>query len=706
MEQDFDLASYKDLYISEARESISQISELLLSLEKTPNDENIIREIYRLMHSLKGSSATMGYSSVEHLAHETENLLSLMRDGKLEVTSDLIDLLLSVTDSLNDMINQIAEGMDPSAPSELIEDLKKITSKQNSKPMKKSKKNTGSKSKRNNQSDGKNDEAPQLPQELLNIPSIEKERVKELASCGYVLAHVNAVFSNEEGTLPFLKAMSLIRQLAENNCEIIKTFPDTSELMEGKIDNKFDLLVAVPHLEEVEGTLKEFSGLSSFNIHQVPFSLIGIEAGKEVPATPRKPHKFEEMEQLIRSIEDEVRSKASATFTISQARDRAIGKLNEIKVKVQVIDNLFNLTGELVLLKSRLAELSKVYGAKDLADAVQVFERLISSIHEEVMQVRLVPLAQVFNIFPRMVRDLSRELGRKVDLLVEGGEVAVDRQVLEEVVDALIHLVRNAIDHGIEPPEERLQKGKPEIGTVKVSARKEGNSVVLEVEDDGRGVDPKEVVQKALERGFISESMAKQLNDDEALSLLFLPGFSTKNSPTTVSGRGVGLDSVKAKVESLGGSIELWSRPNEGTKVRLRLPLSMAIIRALIIQVEDEAYAIPASNIVRILQMEECDFKKISGHDVLVFEDQVIPVKFMAELLGNNGFKVEDQKYLVVVEKGDGYLGLVVTDILLQDDIVVKPLTGVLRKHPLFSGATILGDGRVCLILDISSLKA
>jgi len=365
-----------------------------------------------------------------------------------------------------------------------------------------------------------------------------------------------------------------------------------------------------------------------------------------------------------------------------------------------------NLVSELIIIKTRLDDINgdKDYQAKQ-REAIEYLERITSNLHDAVMKARMVPIENVFNRFPRVVHDLSRELSKEIDILIEGAETELDRTIIDEIGDPLIHLIRNAADHGIESPQERVSKGKPEHGTIRLKAYHDGNNVVIEVSDDGRGIDLNSVLKKAIEKGLIDKEQSKNLKEYEITSFLFEPGFSTKSSVTDVSGRGVGLDVVKTKIESLGGSIEINNKKDMGTTFLIRLPLTLAIIQALMVMVGEEKYAIPLSSIKETVIVSKKEIKKVQKSEVTILRGDVIPVIRLNEILDiEKKNEDDDELTLVVVKKGEKDVGLAVDELIGQQEIVIKTLGSFLKDIKFIDGATILGDGEVALILDINKL--
>ncbi len=394
-----------------------------------------------------------------------------------------------------------------------------------------------------------------------------------------------------------------------------------------------------------------------------------------------------------KEIEDRKEERVPQVFQLQKKSD-------SVRVDVKVLDTIMNLIGELVIIKGRLLQISSKYEIPELSEAIGIMEKSITSLQDEVMKLRMVKVERVFSKFPRMVRDLAKKFGKKIDFVMEGLDTELDRTVLDEMSDPIMHLIRNAVDHGIESPEERRAMGKSETGLIRLSARREKNNVVIELEDDGRGIDFEKVRKKAIEKGLISENA--QLSEEDLKALIFLPGFSTKDQATEISGRGVGMDVVKTTVEKLGGSLKLISEKGKGTKVRINLPPTVAIIKSLLVGVGSQVYAIPLSNVVEAVYVDRNNLKSIHGNPFLMVREKLIPAFRLSQLFGcENG---KEREVGIIVEKENEKYALIVDSIVDQQEVVVKPLTGFLSKIRGFSGVTILGDGTVVPIIDVSSL--
>ncbi len=375
-----------------------------------------------------------------------------------------------------------------------------------------------------------------------------------------------------------------------------------------------------------------------------------------------------------------------------------------IRVDINKLDDLMNLMAELVIARSRIIETLSKYDVKEVDESLTQLSRITLDLQNVVMKIRMVPVAFVFNRFPRLVRDLAKELGKKVNFVIQGEETELDRTVVDEIGEPLVHLLRNSLDHGIEGPHERLAKGKPETGTLKLSARHEGNGVIIEVEDDGKGFDVNEILRTAINKGLISSSEASKLSEEEIYNFVFLPGFSTKTVSTELSGRGVGMDVVKSTIESLKGTISLETKKGKGTKISIRLPLTLAIIEALLITVNEQVYAIPIANIDTTQRLSDGELKIVQGQEVFLLRGEVMPVVRLRKLFGYEKKKDSSSEYIIIVKLGNKKYGVVVDRLLGQDDIVIKSLGSLLKDVKEFSGGAILGDGRIALILDVASL--
>jgi len=670
---------YLDVFLEEAKEHIASLNTYLLELENNPAQE-VIDEIFRSAHTLKGMSGTMGFTQLSELTHEMEDLLQELRNHQLTVTPQIIDTLLRCVDILEELVNDIELNGEESQRDiqALINSLKA----------------------RNN--------------EFLSNNTNNKNAAEEI-SAGNIAVHS---FNEYEGRLVThaldkgLNVWQIVVRLADECLlksaraflvfktleafgEIIKTEPIAQDIEDEKFDNEFTMyLVTSQGKEEIYKALDTVSELESVVIEPIVQESISV---KETSSFNYKPDD-KDTAQTSESQNDALNRTTSVnTF-------KKTGKT--LRVDIERLDTLMNLVSELIIIKTRLDDINK--GEKDYQakqrEAIEYLERITSSLHDAVMKARMVPIENVFNRFPRVVHDLSRELSKEIDLVVEGADTELDRTIIDEIGDPLIHLIRNAADHGIENPKERIEKGKPAHGTIKLKAYHDGNNVVIEVSDDGKGIDLDGVVKKAVERGLIDKEQAKNLKEHEITSFLFEPGFSTKAEVTDISGRGVGLDVVKTKIESLGGSIDVTSKKDAGTIFSIRLPLTLAIIQALMVMVGSEKYAIPLSSIKETVIVSKEEIKKVQKTEVTILRGNVIPVIRLNRVLDVKSDSDYNEMTLVVVKKGEKDIGLAVDELLGQQEIVIKTLGNFLKDIKFIAGATILGDGEVALILDVNKL--
>jgi len=613
------MSDYKGEFLQEAREYVELMNQSFLRLEK--GDKTAIDEIFRVMHTIKGMAGFMGYKNLEKLCHTLESFLGNFR-GK-EVSEDIVDLLLTSSDRISQILNKIeAEDNDEIDCKDLYAKIDRF-----------------------GMEEGKKE------REVCETKRADGARLKiEIRLC-------------DDCMMKGVRGLLILESLREV-CEIKATEPEESKIEEG-----CDLFIVYADgdpkkVDEVLGGIAEIE----------KYTISESVAKKEIK-------------------EDRKEERVPQVFQLQKKSD-------SVRVDVKVLDTIMNIIGELVIIRGRLLQISSKYEIPELSEAIGIMEKSITSLQDEVMKLRMVKVERVFSKFPRMVRDLAKKFGKKIDFVMEGLDTELDRTVLDEMSDPIMHLIRNAVDHGIESPEERRAMGKSETGLIRLSARREKNNVVIELEDDGRGIDFEKVRKKAIEKGLISENA--QLSEEDLKALIFLPGFSTKDQATEISGRGVGMDVVKTTVEKLGGSLKLISEKGKGTKVRINLPPTVAIIKSLLVGVGSQVYAIPLSNVVEAVYVDRNNLKSIHGNPFLMVREKLIPAFRLSQLFGcENG---KEREVGIIVEKENEKYALIVDSIVDQQEVVVKPLTGFLSKIRGFSGVTILGDGTVVPIIDVSSL--
>lgn len=675
-----DMSKYAQVFLDEARDHIQRINDSLLALEADPQgNRTVLNEIFRSAHTLKGMSATMGYSAMAEFTHQMENLLQKLRNGEMEPGEEVMDILFASLDVLEKMMDDIAAGgkgeVDTSdLRQRMLALLEKGAEEVKPEPVKK--------------------KEEVVIEDEISFNEYESRLIIEGKKRGFQAYHIT-VFIRENCLLKAARAYMVFRNL-EKLGEIVKTIPRVQDIEDEKFNRSFEvILLSNRQPEEIRQAL-----VSIAEVEEPRIVLVGVEIKEESGATSPSPAQDE-----AAPAGKEKSGQIVCQDNRCELRTQKVRTVQTVRVDIDRLDTLMNMVGELVIQKTRLEQIGRQQGNSELNEALEQLGRLTWDLQNVVMKVRMVPLEHVFNRFPRMVRDLARELGKKVNFVVEGQETELDRTVIDEIGDPLVHLLRNALDHGLEPPEEREKAGKNPVGTVKLAARYEGNNVIIEVKDDGRGIDIEKVREKIVARGLLSREEAAQLSDEEVLNYLFQPGFSTAEKVTDISGRGVGLDVVKSKIESLSGSIELFSTPGKGTTFQIQLPLTLAIMQALMVQTGNEIYAIPLSYITETTNITPGDIKVVQNQETMILRDHVLPLIRLHEY-----FEVPEEprslnEYaVVVVKKGEKKVGLVVDQLLGQQEIVIKSLGNSLPPISALAGATILGNGQVALIIDVPSL--
>ena len=653
-----DILKYEDDFKAEAREHLQVVNQALLDLEKNPNDLAILDIIFRSAHTLKSSSAAMEYTHISNLTHEMENVLDVLRTGEVSTTPDTADILFECTDFLEAMVNDVSKGkfqeMDL-VP--LIEKLRGIIKNDDVK--------TTDKTEQSQSSEDDND----TDFEFINNGDIAVFEIVLEKDCG--LKSVRA--------LMILKAM-------EDFGKIVDTTPQRNKIESGKFDLEFKIKFSSDI--DPETILKK--------LRLIPeVEKVGVIQADSTPEQPL----IEEKDQKANADVPETKVQSDKIIKSAISSKKTQG----IRVNIERLDDLMNLVGELVINKIRLMQIgsdNRVTGLKEVLDQLNI---LTTDLQNQVMQMRLVPVERVFSRFPRMVRDLAKTVGKDIELDIKGGDIELDRTVLDEIGEPLVHLLRNCVDHGIETPDERLKAGKKQTGTIKLTAYRDKQKVIFTVKDDGKGIDPHALRKMSVIKGIISAEDAVKLSDEDAFDLIFRPGFSTANKVSNVSGRGVGMDVVKTKITSLSGSIYVNSNIGVGTDVSLHLPISMAIIQALIVGLNNRIYAVPIANILSTIMVQKEDMKTINGQPATIMHDQVLPLLDLSYLFGEKRNE-RDEIYVVVIEKNTQMVGLIVDSLIDRHEIVIKAFDSTLKNIEGFSGATILGDGNVVPIIDIDGL--
>lgn len=682
-----DVNQYMGMFIDESKEHLQHMNDILLLLEKKPDNEKELNELFRIAHTIKGMSGTMGFNHVLNLTHQMENVMDLVRNHKLTVTGNVIDLLFECLDQLEQYVIYIETDQQegPNVSVELIEKLQRLTQKQ--KPATSKEKQLSSKVSNNHKLTAQDAEKG-----VLAVDEYVGGLIIKALDQNYHVFKMH-IFLNEKCMLKSARAYIIFSTL-ERIAEIIHANPSIEDIEDEKFDFSFELIVVTKQSQAM--LEKEMNSIAE--IDEILYTTL-----------------LEENISFKLTDQHGLKSAAGDVFDMAAVLEKAKtdddtpkkGKTGKtVRVDVDRLDNLMNLVSELIIIKTRLEDAHQMTQQKSISDTTEQLERITTSLHDAVMKVRMVPIERVFNRFPRMVRDLSKDLGKDITLQMSGAETEVDRTVIDEIGDPLIHLIRNAIDHGIEDRETRIRNHKDQQGTLNLIAYPDGNSVVIEVQDDGKGVDIDKVKAKAISRGLVSEAQGQLMEDKEMIQFLFHPGFSTADAVSDLSGRGVGLDVAKTKIEALGGIVEVYTQPMKGTRFIIRLPLTLAIIQALLVHVGDEKYAIPLNNIREITTIQESVIRKMQGKEVVLFRQSTLPILRLSQLLSVEGEYeggASDEHTVVIVSHGDRTFGLVVDELIGQQEVVIKSLGKYLSTIKGIAGATILGNGTVALIIDTNS---
>ncbi|EKE80706.1 chemotaxis histidine kinase/response regulator CheAY2 [Helicobacter pylori] len=642
-----DLQEIMEDFLIEAFEMNEQLDQDLVELEHNPEDLDLLNRIFRVAHTIKGSSSFLNLNILTHLTHNMEDVLNRARKGEIKITPDIMDVVLRSIDLMKTLLVTIRD--------------------------------TGS-----DTNNGKENEIEEAVKQLQAITSQNLEGAKETSGTKEAPKEIK-----EE-----------IKEKTKEEVKANKTPTAENPASDNPLADEPDLDYANMSAEEVEAEIERL-----LNKRQ--------EADKE-----RRAQKKQEAKQEVTPTKEtpkapKTETKAKAKADTEENKAPSIGVEQTVRVDVRRLDHLMNLIGELVLGKNRLIRIySDVEERYDGEKFLEELNQVVSSISAvttdlqlAVMKTRMQPVGKVFNKFPRMVRDLSRELGKSIELIIEGEETELDKSIVEEIGDPLIHIIRNSCDHGIEPLEERRRLNKPETGKVQLSAYNEGNHIVIKISDDGKGLDPVMLKEKAVEKGVISERDAEGMSDREAFNLIFKPGFSTAKVVSNVSGRGVGMDVVKTNIEKLNGIIEIDSEVGVGTTQKLKIPLTLAIIQALLVGVQEEYYAIPLSSVLETVRISQDEIYTVDGKSVLRLRDEVLSLVRLSDI-----FKVDailesnSDVYVVIIGLADQKIGVIVDYLIGQEEVVIKSLGYYLKNTRGIAGATVRGDGKITLIVDVGAM--
>ena len=686
-----DVSQYLDVFINEAKENVQSLNTSLLGLESDFSNVSILNEIFRVAHTLKGMAGTMGFSRMTALTHHMEDVLDALRNKKLEANSNVVDILFKCLDALECYVNEVIgtgqEGREEYQ--DIITSLSDVL-KYGSDAVEGvgSNKNRAAKIQPASSDDTKN-----LNTGLrLKLNIYDKNVIEKAIEANMNIFEIY-IEIDKKCLLKAARAF-IIFQMLDKNAEIMKSIPPVEDIEDEKFDNHFTVMVITKYDESF--FMKELNSIAEVRMVEVtPITLKHIE---NIKADGSEEESYDER---AKAGDKEAKASAPKPGTIKRLTNKTV------RVDIERLDVLMNLVSELIIIKTRLADVGIAERDSDYVATVENLERVTTKLHDAVMKVRMVPVENVFNRFPRMVRDISRELKKEMELHMSGEETELDRTVIDEIGEPLIHIIRNSADHGLEQPDVRIEKGKNEVGNIWLRAYQDGNNVVIEVEDDGQGIDAAKVRRKLIEKGIESEEVASGLSDNDVIKYLFKPNFSTADKVTDLSGRGVGLDVVKTKIEALGGSIELDSELGKGSKTIIRLPLTLAIIQALLVRIGTEKYAIPLSNIREINKIDSSEIELVRDKEVYFLRDTVIPIVRLQNIFDvpvEETLAQKKQLTCVVVSKGDKLAGFIVDSLIGQQEIVIKSIGKLLANIRRIAGATILGDGNVALIVDVNSI--
>ncbi len=687
-----DLSQYLEIFIDETKEHLQNLNEQVLILEAEPENIDTVNEIFRAAHSLKGMAGTMGFKRMQRLTHDMENVFSEVRNGKLNVNADMVDIVFKCLDAIEGYLANIVDSSD-----EGTEDNEELIGLLNA--ALEGKCDTGEPEA---VEAPKAEAAPAGSQErkkYLQIPiaDFEKNAMNEAKANG-MNVYATTVYIQETCLLKAARAFLVFKGL-EGKGEIIKSVPSVQDIEDERFDFDFSMFIlSEKPIEEIKKIIENVSEIEEAVIEHYE---IPDEVQETTPATTTEA-KVEE--KVAPEKKEEKKPSSSSSKSSKPVVNRSV------RVDIEKLDDLMNLVSELIIAKNGLVSVTgdARVQVQTFNEQIEYLERVTTNLHESVMKVRMVPIESVVNRFPRMIRDLSKKLNKDMELIMTGEDTELDRTVIDEIGDPLMHMLRNAADHGLESTIDRLKIGKPKVGTIRLDAYQDGNNVTIEVSDDGAGVDVEKIKRKAIEKGTITEEQAEFMSDKEAVDLLFAPAFSTAEKISDVSGRGVGLDVVKNKIEGLGGDVEVVTKLGEGTKFIVRLPLTLAIIQALMVNVADEMYALPLNSVVTIEEIVPEDIKYVQTKEVINLRGTVIPLVRLNEVLDIEPVERDENDdeglIVVIVKKGDRQAGLVIDKLLGQQEIVIKPLGKYIRVPKMISGATILGNGEVALIIDSNTL--
>ncbi|SIS37581.1 chemotaxis protein CheA [Salimicrobium flavidum] len=665
---------YLEVFIDESKENLQTINDQLLHLENAPGEISIVEEIFRAAHTLKGMAATMGYQDISNLTHKMENVLDRVRKEEIDVDPSMLDVVFESVDDLEAMLLDVQEGGTGAR------DVEKVVAKL------------------------QNIETGQSPEQIDKVS--DQTKTDAPTSAGFqVDRFVQTVLeeSHEQGMFNFhviitlredcmLKAarVFMVFEVLEQLGEVVQSHPHAEALENEEFESFFEvLLVTDKQVDEIKAKIMKVSEIEDVDVQSYQVVAEETEAEEQTVREENETNEIEEQSDSPGTKEEKNRKVANKT----------------IRVNIDRLDDLMNLFEELVIDRGRLEQISDDLKNTELTETVERMSRVSGDLQSIILNMRMVPVEQVFNRFPRMVRQISRDLNKEINLEIIGQETELDRTVIDEIGDPLIHLIRNALDHGIETPDKRKANGKDPQGNLQLKAYHSGNHVFIEISDDGAGINREKVIQKAISNEVVTREQADAMSNDKVNELIMASGFSTADEVSDLSGRGVGLDVVKNTIESLGGTIAIQSELDRGSTFSIQLPLTLSIISVMLVEVQKEKYAVPLSSIIETAIVSKDDIMHAHNKKVIDFRGKVVPLVFLEDIFEVPKELEEEEYYsLVMVRKGEKMAGLVVDSFIGQQEVVLKSLGDYLSGVFAISGATILGDGQVALIIDSNAL--
>lgn len=707
-----DVSQYLEIFIDETSEHLQNLSDCIMELEKDPENMDTINEIFRAAHSLKGMAGTMGFKRMQRLTHDMENVFQEVRSEKVKVTSSMIDLLFKCLDAIEGYLDNVKAGSDEGTEDNelIIKELNDFIAAEDG----------AAAAPAPAQAEPKKEEAPAQTAGgddkkyfEFGLSESEKDKIKQAEEGG---AHIYGmtIYIQKECLLKAARAF-LVFKAVEEFGEILVYNPSSQDIEDEKFDCDFSIFIASDEpYEKIAEAAKSVSEIDKVVGEEVKYETLAAKQEKaEADAAAAEKSQDAPAEAAPAQEQPQAQAVKPAAKTQSSGnKKQTVAKPvtnRTVRVDIEKLDALMNQVSELIIAKNSLVSISSTdsgdFQNQSFHEQIEYLERITTNLHESVMKVRMVPIESVVAKFPRMIRDLSRKLDKKMELYMTGEDTELDRTVVDQIGDPLQHLLRNSADHGLEDNATRIAKGKPEVGSIFLNAFQEGNNVIIQVGDDGNGIDVEAVRNKAIERGVITEEQAETMSQKEIINLLFLPSFSMAKKITDISGRGVGLDVVKSNIEALGGDVEVKTELGVGTTFTVRLPLTLAIIQALMVEIRDEKYAIALGSISNIEDIPVKDIKYVEAQEVIHLRGKVIPLIRMDQVLDIEPKEEEPESLtVVIVQKGENLAGLVVDNLIGQQEIVIKSLGKYINNNKIISGATILGDGEVALILDVNVL--